>query len=251
MKTLTDQGTHNQAMYQMPKTQLRYGLASVMVALQAKGYVVDLVLFDIDGTLVESYDFDTECFQTATKDVLGVTIGPDWSRYHHVTDSGILNEVIEELGLQSDRERITEEVRERFVSRVADYISCNDVFPITGAYEFLSQLVARENVAVAFATGGWSESARMKLSAAGISFPSIPLFSSSDHYSRIEIMRLAVRCVGNDHCDSITYFGDGPWDQKASEILSYNFISVGNRISSPQSILNYTEADVAFRYIGL
>jgi beta-phosphoglucomutase-like phosphatase (HAD superfamily) len=212
---------------------------------------VHLVLFDIDGTLVESYDFDTECFQAAAKDVLGVTIGPDWSRYHHVTDSGILTEVIEELGLQSDSERITEEVKKRFVCRVADYISCHDVSSISGAYEFLSQLAGRQNIAVAFATGGWSESARMKLAAAGLSFPSIPLASSSDHYSRIEIMRLAERRAGNDYYDAITYFGDGPWDQKASEALGYNFVSVGNRISSSQSIRDYTEADVAFRYIGL
>ncbi|MFD1582573.1 HAD family hydrolase [Microbulbifer halophilus] len=210
-----------------------------------------LVLFDIDGTLVESYDFDTECFQAATKDVLGVTIGPDWSRYNHVTDSGILIEVIEELGLKSDSDRITEEVRERFVSRVADHISCHGVSPIFGAYEFLSQLVARQNVAVAFATGGWSESARMKLDAAGISFSSIALASSSDHYSRTDIMRLAEKRAGNGRYDSITYFGDGPWDQKASETLGYNFVSVGSRISSPQSIRDYTEANVALRYIGL
>ncbi|MCE7519724.1 HAD family hydrolase [Halomonas titanicae] len=210
-----------------------------------------LVLFDIDGTLVESYDFDTECFQAATKDILGVTIGPDWSRYNHVTDSGILAEVIEELNLQSDSERITKEVKARFVSRVADYISCHDVLPIFGAYEFISQLVARQDVALAFATGGWSESARMKLEAAGISFSSIPLASSSDHFSRIEIMRLAERRAGNGHYDSITYFGDGPWDQKASETLGYNFVSVGNCISSPQTIRDYSEAEMAFRYIGL
>ena len=210
-----------------------------------------LVLFDIDGTLVESYDFDTTCFQAAIKDVLGVSIGPDWSRYRHVTDSGILTEVVEELGLHSDGERIAEEVKEQFVSRVADYISCHDVSPIPGAYDFLSQLVSRQNVSVAFATGGWAESARMKLDAAGVSFSGIPLASSSDHYSRIEIMRLAERLAGNGRYDSRTYFGDGPWDQKASETLGYNFVSVGNRINSPQSVRDYTEVDVALRYIGL
>ncbi|SER02477.1 Phosphoglycolate phosphatase, HAD superfamily [Amphritea atlantica] len=210
-----------------------------------------LIMFDIDGTLVESYDFDTECFQAAIRDVLGIAIGSDWSCYRHVTDSGILAEIVAESGFHSDRERIEAKVKEQFVSRVADYISCHEVSPIPGAYNFLSQLVSRQNVSVAFATGGWAESARMKLNAAGLSFPSIPLASSSDHNSRIEIMRLAERLVGTDHYDSRTYFGDGPWDQKASETLGYNFISVGHRISSLQSIRDYTEADVALRYIGL
>lgn len=210
-----------------------------------------LVLFDIDGTLVESCDFDTTCFQAAIKDVLGVAIGTDWSRYQHVTDSGILAEIIEELGLHSDSERIVKEVKEQFVNRVADYVSCQEVSPIPGAYKFLSQLVSRQNVSVAFATGGWAESARIKLNASGMNFSAIPLASSSDHYSRIEIMRLAERLAGNGRYDSRTYFGDGPWDQKASETLGYNFVSVGNRISSSQSVRDYTEADVALRYIGL
>lgn len=210
-----------------------------------------LVLFDIDGTLVESYDLDTECFQAAVKDVLGVAIGTDWSRYQHVTDSGILADIIEELGLHGESERIVKEVKEQFVNRVADYVSCHEVSPIPGAYKFLSQLVLRQNVSVAFATGGWAESARMKLNAAGMNFSAIPLASSSDHYSRIEIMQLAERLAGNGHYDSRTYFGDGPWDHKASETLGYNFVSVGNRISSSQSIRDYTEVDVVLRYIGL
>lgn len=62
-------------------------------------------------------------------------------------------------------------------------------------------------------------------------------------------MRLAQARAGNGPFDSITYFGDGPWDQKAAEALGYNFVSVGNRISSPQSIRDYTKADAAFEYI--
>lgn len=205
---------------------------------------MNLVLFDIDGTLVESYDVDTECFLAAIKEVLGVTIEPDWSRYRHVTDAGILAEVIDSLGLSRDRESITLEVKEQFFNRIADCIASRAVSPIPGAYEFLSQLIALEKVAVAFATGGWSESAQMKLASAGNSFSDIPLASSSDHYSRVEIMRLAEKRAGRSHYDSITYFGDGPWDEKASKALGYNFVSVGDRIVSPKSIRDYTEVDV-------
>jgi len=89
---------------------------------------VHLVMFDIDGTLVESYDFDSSCFVDAVVDILGVRINDD--------------------------------------------------------------------VALVFATGGWLESAKMKLSAAEIHFPDIPIASASDHYSRLEIMRLAeIRAV--------------------------------------------------------
>jgi phosphoglycolate phosphatase-like HAD superfamily hydrolase len=213
--------------------------------------VVHLVLFDIDGTLVESYDFDTDCFQGAVKDVLDVSVGPDWSRYQHVTDSGILNQVIHELGCQDDSERITLAVKERFLSRLADYISRHGACSISGAFEFLSQLIARHDVALAFATGGWFESARMKLDAAGLDFPTIPLLSSSDHHQRIEIMKSAeVRANGSGY-KSRTYFGDGSWDQKASAVLGYNFVSVGSRVESPQSIRDFTEAERALRYIGL
>ncbi|PCF94936.1 hypothetical protein CPA45_15085 [Vreelandella nigrificans] len=62
---------------------------------------------------------------------------------------------------------------------------------------------------------------------------------------------MAARRAGKERYDSITYFGDGPWDQEASKTLGYNFVSVGNRINSPQSVLDYTEAHVALSYIGL
>ena len=51
-------------------------------------------MFDIDGTLVNSNDFDEECYLKAAETVLSVKISSDWENYEHATDSGILNEVI-------------------------------------------------------------------------------------------------------------------------------------------------------------
>jgi beta-phosphoglucomutase-like phosphatase (HAD superfamily) len=212
---------------------------------------VHLVLFDIDGTLVNSYDFDSECFQSAVHDVIGVPISQNWSDYRHVTDSGILNQIIDEHGLGQDRTQITHLVKEKFLLNISDYLSEHGVSPIAGAREFLAQLIKRTNVMVAFATGGWQESAIMKLEAAGLHFPSVPIASSSDHYRRMDIMKTAELRAGTAPYKTKTYFGDAPWDLKASSALGYNFILVGNRIEYQKSIKDFTAANDVLAYIGL
>jgi beta-phosphoglucomutase-like phosphatase (HAD superfamily) len=47
-------------------------------------------MFDIDGTLVESYEFDSKCFAHAIKEVTGIEIKTDWSTYSHVSDLELL-----------------------------------------------------------------------------------------------------------------------------------------------------------------
>lgn len=210
-----------------------------------------LVMFDIDGTLIKSCDFDAECFEAAVKDVLGISVNSDWAKYQHVTASGILNQIVEELDLSHNRKRIELSVKENFTDRIKDYLSKNKVLAIDGAPEFLVQLVKQKNVSIAFATGDWLESAKMKLEAAGFHFPEIYIASCSDHYSRIEIMKKAQNLIGCDQYASKTFFGDGPWDKEASLCLDYNFVLVGDRITYHQSISDFTEVNVAINYIGL
>ena len=210
-----------------------------------------LVMFDIDGTLVKSYDFDSECYQSAVFDVLGVKVNSDWGQYQHVTDAGILSEIIESRSLQNECESIITEVKKQFILRVSNYISNHEVLPITGASDFLSKLASRGDVKLSLATGGWSETARMKLDAANINHSDIPIASSCDHYSRIEIMRVAETRSGEHRFTSKTYFGDGSWDKKASKSLSYNFVAVGSRITNANAIHDYSDPKAALRCIGL
>src|SRR5687768_7051363 len=51
---------------------------------------MQLVLFDIDGTLTRTEDVDTRCYLCALGEALGTTdIDTDWAKYRDVTDSGI------------------------------------------------------------------------------------------------------------------------------------------------------------------
>ena len=71
------------------------------------------MMFDIDGTLVESYEIDSQCFIDAVKEVTGLHVNPDWSKYQHVTDSGILNEILFSQR-HIDREEVNAKVNSAF-----------------------------------------------------------------------------------------------------------------------------------------
>ncbi len=56
-----------------------------------------LAILDLDGTLVQSYELDAECFVAAFDDALGIAdVDTDWARYDHVTDPGIAAQIIRE-----------------------------------------------------------------------------------------------------------------------------------------------------------
>ena len=97
---------------------------------------------------------------------------------------------------------------------------------IPGARELLRALRASPAHAVAMATGGWRQSAEFKLSSAGIHFEDIPLATSNDHHERTAIMEIALARLGSGF-ESVTYYGDGPWDREAAVQLGWQFVAVG------------------------
>ncbi|MDI3325665.1 HAD hydrolase-like protein [Pontibacterium granulatum] len=210
-----------------------------------------LVMFDIDGTLIESYDFDEQCFLAAIDEVLGIQIDARWDRYPHVTDAGILDEILSQPSYLPDRALLEVQIRASFMQNLTLYLENNSVEPIAGAIEFLEHLKQREDVVLAIATGGWYESATMKLEAAGLDVNGIALATSSDHIARVEIMKLAEARAAEQPLLSRTYFGDAAWDKKASRALDYNFVLLGDRVEHHQAMSDYLDIETATRFIGL
>jgi hypothetical protein len=48
-----------------------------------------------------------------------------------------------------------------------------------------------------------------------------------------------------------TYFGDGVWDKRASEILGFDFIAVGNAVSHSTVFTDLRAHEDIFRQLGL
>ena len=77
-------------------------------------------IFDIDGTLVESFKFDEVIYCQSIEKVIGIKIDNNWSNYQHVTDDGILNEVISANGLDGEADEIRKEVRSAFIKGISN-----------------------------------------------------------------------------------------------------------------------------------
>jgi hypothetical protein len=108
-----------------------------------------------------------------------------------------------------------------------------------------------ENISISLATGGWSETAKLKLASADISVIGIPMASSDDHFDRTEIMKLAAARSGVSGDCVITYFGDGQWDKNASEKLGFNFILVGDKLKHQPNIAHFASINAVLACMGL
>ncbi len=189
-----------------------------------------LIIFDIDGTLTESMQADDVCFVRALAEVWDFhEVDTDWSKYRHVTDTGLLHELHE---VRNGRAPATDELaafREHFLKLLAQMLVENPVAPIAGAPELLTHLTGQGGYGVALATGAWQASARLKMACAGLCYDDHPAASSDDAHDRVSIMKIArqraTECFGET--DQVVYVGDGVWDARACRALGWPFIGIG------------------------
>jgi beta-phosphoglucomutase-like phosphatase (HAD superfamily) len=195
---------------------------------------MDLAIFDIDGTLIDSNAVDNECFLAS----LGISPDAvDWSDYPHHTDRGLTREFLRRKWSRDPAEEDIAHHRAAFIEALGARITTLE--EIRGARTFLEFLRER-GWEIALATGAWSESALLKLNAAGFP-PSLPL-ACCDHWpSREEIVLGAI--AGREY-DRIVVFGDGWWDVRAARNLNLPFIGVGDAAEgAPESIADFSDSE--------
>jgi phosphoglycolate phosphatase-like HAD superfamily hydrolase len=191
-----------------------------------------LAIFDIDGTLCDTYDVDDECFCATVAEVLGARIDAnEWAQAPHVTDSSVIPWVWErhrgrrpsaaELGRFADvYERRLAEVLARALNRFR---------PVPGAHDLLA-LLPQRGWEAAVATGGWARLARLKLRAAGFA-TSLLRACADDSPDRADIFREAGRraaaAAHSDHVRTVLV-GDGVWDARVAKQLDWPMLGVGH-----------------------
>ena len=198
------------------------------------------VIFDVDGTLIQSDAADDRFFSAAIHEVLGnVHLRPSWAMYTQFTSAGILTEILGDNSLEVTAERVAT-VRDCFVSHIRRHVTASGPFDeVPGARAFVQNLLDSDLHRVAYATGGWHAAAQLKLSTSNFPLAAIPLATSDDRVERQEIMLHALRQLGHSF-ETVTYYGDGNWDAVAAKALGWRFVPVGRKLGG---LLSYGARD--------
>jgi len=175
---------------------------------------------------------DEECFVRSLAEIHGfIGVETDWSRYKHTTDSGIFYEIhLARTGrLPSDAE--VSHFQRHFIALLKQASHTSTFAPITGARQMLADLSASTRYRVSIATGGWRDSARLKMASAGMCFDDHPAASADDAHDRESIMKISIQRAIERHGASFSktvYVGDGVWDARACRTLGIPFIGIGS-----------------------
>jgi len=124
-----------------------------------------LVLFDIDGTLVDCGRQSRGPFAAALREVFGETGDLDRYDFSGKTDSRIVFDLLSGVGRSREEILAAEpEVRKRYVERLEADLDRARMRLLPSVVELLDELAARPDVTLGLLTGNWELGARIKLS---------------------------------------------------------------------------------------
>lgn len=207
------------------------------------------VMFDVDGTLIESYEHYETCFLAAVKEVTGIDLHNNWNTYPFVTDKGILLTFIERQAQQFSLQQLEQQVKPIFIKKLKQCLSQYPVKEVAGAKEFIHNLHNSGEFNISLASNFWKEATLLALGSAGFDVSHLTMTSSDDHYARTEITRIAKERVGEVDDFQLTYFGDAESDMRASDALKMNLIIVGKKIHHYQSIDDFQDIPHVLEYV--
>lgn len=203
-----------------------------------------VVVFDIDGTLTGTTAVDDAHWWTAVRAVLPeVDPGPtrDFVEY---TDSAMLRTLCDEFD-DRDYDDVRPLVLEQFLRglRAAREAEPDSFAAVPGATTVFAA-VRRAGWIPAIATGGWRESAVMKLGWAEVPLAGVPLATSSETPRRADIIRRAAEeALGESHGPWV-YVGDGVWDVRACRELGIAFLGRGASFEAAAKLRNHGAREV-------
>lgn len=209
---------------------------------------VTLVLFDIDGTLVDVHGAGSEAFSLALKHAFGIEDNLHYTQFAGATDLNVLNEVLSNHGLKPTRKRIQTffallpgALRAALTRRIAT--------PLPGARELLGALSRHPQAMLGLVTGNEKQCAGIKLLACGLDVGFAVGAYGVEHARREALAQLALnrarRAVKpGKHISRVVLLGDAPADISAARAIGAQCLAVATGLFNRRSLERLDPAHV-------
>ena len=193
-----------------------------------------LLLFDVDGTLIDSRGSGRTALRQAMLQVFGLTGPIDGHDFRGKTDPAIVRELLQESGWRdSEIDRRLGDVWPPYLAMLQRAVDSPALrpSPCPGVIELLDRLADDGRYELGLVTGNVTEGAEKKLRAAGLEgrFPVGAFGSDSEHRHELPplaIERASARGKGPIVPERTIVIGDTPEDIRAARVAGVRVIAV-------------------------
>ncbi len=188
----------------------------------------NLVVFDIDGTIVHSEYQHHESIEYAFKKMNCVEIDRNWFGYDHVTDNHIFSKVFEYNNGRPTTAADIQEFEQHALDKILELPKMEE---IAGAKDLVQKVWDSDDWDLAFATGSLYRTALKKLADAGVKFKPSIVIASNEIESREGLIEhaeeAAKRLFQVNNYDRILSCGDALWDVRTAKNLNIPLLGIG------------------------
>lgn len=180
-----------------------------------------LILFDVDGTLIESSKVHSQAFSEAFVKVYGVDTTIDIIEHHGMTDPEIVFEVLGKVGLDEQTIKAGfQHCMKMLIESFNELVNRDGVVVLDGVRELLQEL-ERRDMSLGLVTGNLESIARGKLKRVGLNRHFRIGAFGSDQLRRAGLVKLAItraqESFGLQFSNNVFLFGDTPKDIRAGK----------------------------------
>ena len=190
-----------------------------------------LLLFDIDGTLMEESPTHTASFNYVCQSIYGVQTDIDSFPRHGMTDTGILYGLLKKENVEDEQIRNS---MKRAFSAMVEYVSANlkpDDYRLLDHVNIVLEKLHNSEYSLGILTGNLQAIASLRLEHSGISSYFIAGGYGDDSRVRSELVNHAIQRFGKSiEREDIYLIGDTPLDIRAARDASVNAIAVATGV---------------------
>ena len=205
-----------------------------------------IVIFDIDGTLLELLQAESDAYLRAFDVCYGITgLSDDWDSYRFRTDIEIAREILDRHFARPCKASEISRVLNTYASLLQGEVYGRGIMPklIPGIREVLYTLGKRINIGLALATGNPEQISQLRLEKADLwKYFSCGSFAE-DGKDKTSILGKALsRCneIWHDfiRTENAIFIGDHPGDAIAAQTLGVHFVGVTGQAERFRGLVN-------------